>query len=195
MKKSTKRKIMVITLALALVLCLYYVSSTYAKYASSATANSTVDVAKWAIKLGTVDITASSDFTNQLTLSPDASTYVSAGKIAPSTTASGSFIIDPTGAEVAMKYTIEIGTLSYDGNEQPNFVVKSVKAGGEAITATNGVYTGTISLSEVEKGTTVEIEVTVEWESTSDTADTAVGLESGTLTVPVTVTVEQYTGA
>lgn len=189
MTKNSK-KVVVIALLLALTMCLYYVAGTYAKYTSQATANSQIGVAKWAVKLGTVDIAnGATDFTSQLTLSPDSSTTVKKGKIAPDTTASGSFTIDPDGTEVAVKYSIEIGEITYTGTtgNKPNVTITKVMAGTEALTASNGKYEGTIDLD----GSAVEITLTATWTSSSDATDTAIGYEAGTLTVPVTVTVEQ----
>lgn len=196
MSKSSKTKILIIAILLILAICLYFISGTYAKYASTATANSTTEVAKWIVKLGTVDITKTNDFTSELTLVPDAQEYVAEGKIAPATTATGSFTIDPTGAEVAMKYSITIGELSYSGTQTPNFKIKSVKTSNREVTVDGaGAYSGIIELSDVTAGTKIPVEIQVEWESTNNESDTAVGIEAGTLTVPVTVAVEQYTGA
>lgn len=90
MKKSNK-KIMVIVLMLLLAICLYYVAGTYAKYTATATANSTLDVAKWAVKIGEVDLASGAkDFKSELTL-VSSNTKVKTGKIAPGTEASGTF--------------------------------------------------------------------------------------------------------
>lgn len=189
MTKNAK-KVAVIALLLVLTMCLYYVAGTYAKYTSAATANSTIGVAKWAVKLGEVDIAnGAKDFTSELSLETDASSTVKSGKIAPGTTASGSFTIDPNGTEVAVDYSIEIGAISYSGSATaPNVTITKVMAGTTELTKdASGKYTGSIALD----GSPVEIKVTATWTSTSDATDTAVGYEAGTLTVPVTVTVEQ----
>lgn len=190
MTKNSK-KVVVIALLLALTMCLYYVAGTYAKYTSQATANSEIGVAKWAVKLGEVDIASgATDFSSELTLEPDSSTTVKAGKIAPGTTASGSFTIDPTGTEVAVKYSVEIGEIAYSGiaANKPNVTITKVMAGTTELTKNAaGKYEGNIALD----GAAVEIKLTATWTSTSDAADTVTGYEAGTLTVPVTVTVEQ----
>lgn len=191
MKNS--KKIMVIALLLALALCLYYVAGTYAKYTTTATANSEIQVAKWSVKVGTEDISAGGsglNFSNQLTLQPDSSTKVAAGKIAPDTTASGTFTIDTTASEVATKYTIEIGNVLYGESSSTDFAIATVKAGDTEITANSeGKYEGTIALN----GAAVDITVTVKW--TGTTNDNAKGIEAKTVTIPVTLTVEQDTAA
>lgn len=189
MTKNNK-KIMVIALLLLLAICLYFVAGTYAKYTATATANSTLSVAKWAVKLGNVDIAGGSqDFTSELQLQTSSSS-VKSGKIAPGSEATGSFTIDPNGTEVAMKYSISIGEISYSGTaaNKPNVEITGVKAGETALTKNaEGKYTGNIALD----GSPVEITVTAKWTDAAN--DTAAGKEAKTLTVPVTVTVEQNT--
>lgn len=195
MRKSAKIRCITVVLVLILLLSLYFIADTYSKYASSAQGDTQIDIAKWAVKVGGTDITINDSFT--LTLEPDKSEYVSAGKIAPTVTASGSFDIDPTGAEVAMQYKINIGSITYAGTlpDGVTFDIASVKAGETTLAkGGDGTYSGILELDQVEAGTPVSITVTVRWNSTDNTSDTALGIDAKTLTVPVSVNVEQYVG-
>lgn len=203
MQTNTKKKIGVIALILILILCLYFVASTYANYASEISADSTLAVAQWAVTIGGEDATKESSF--DLTLSTDNSEFVSENKIAPSTTASGTFEIDPTGSEVAMAYSIDIGDIEYDGTATGiTFSIASVTvsytdSSGATATPTDSYTTyadcdGVIGLADVEAGVIVNVTITVEWASTDNEIDTNYGIEAGNLTIPIEVTATQYLG-
>lgn len=195
MRKNAKIKCVLIVALVIIALSLYFIADTYSKYSSSANGDTQIDIAKWAVKVGGTDITTKDSFT--LTLEPDKSEYVSAGKIAPTVTASGSFDIDPTGAEVAMQYSINIGEITYAGTLPTGvtFDIASVKAGETTLAKNgNGTYGGILDLDQVEAGTPVNITVTVRWNSTNNASDTELGIDAKALTVPVEVSVEQYVG-
>ena len=78
--KATTRKIAIITLML-LVVCLYFVAGTYAKYTWKGTATGSVAVAKWQVGLGS-EQTATTD----VTFAVKDNENVATGKIAPGCT-------------------------------------------------------------------------------------------------------------
>lgn len=201
----TKRTIRAIILVLMLVtICLYFVSGTYARYASSATGSATATVAKWAVKLNGTDITTSSTALN-VTFTEVTNDNVVDGKIAPDSELYTQFSIDPTGSEVAIDYTFELGEITASTGTVPSGleVSKVVLVNGTnetEIAGTNGTYTGTIALTSQSAALTsndaITVKVYVEWtnnDSNNDT-DTSVGATAPTLTMSVDATVQQHIG-
>ena len=54
--------------------------------------------------------------------------YVTNGKIAPGITANGTFTLDPSGSEVAIKYIITPEKIMYNEKEFSDFTIKMIKA-------------------------------------------------------------------
>lgn len=198
-----KKKNVVITMIILMIIALgaYFIANTYAKYSSTATGSGTVSVAKWAVKLNTEDITQEETF--DLTFTQVKNDNVVAGKIAPGTQMYADLVIDPAGSEVSMNYQLSLGDLS----DTPVTVVKvvpcnvdaqgKVTEGKDALVADEGGnYKGTISLKDQKALTSKEavtVRVYVEWANAdaNNATDTATGIEAGSLTIPVDVTVSQ----
>ncbi len=149
MKKSNRKNtIKLIMLALVLItLCLFFISGTYARYASSASGTGSAVVAKWAVKINTVDIVANDSFT--VTFSEVANDNVVNDKIAPGSRLYADFVIDPTGSEVAVDYNFVLGAITASAGSVPTGVavekVCYVNSGvdGNTIALSDGKYTGT----------------------------------------------------
>jgi hypothetical protein len=195
--KRSKVIILGIIIILILELSIYFVAGTFSRYVSTAESSSSVRTAKWAVMLGNVDLAGGEkDFSSELTLETTNSSNVATGTIAPNTSVQGSFTINPNGTEVAMKYTISLGTIYYKNvttgenvtENTPNIKVSNITVStGELTQNTDGTYSGNIDLD----GQEVEITIPAEWESTNDENDTLNGYEPVTVVIPVTVTVEQ----
>lgn len=201
--KATTRKIAIITLML-LVVCLYFVAGTYAKYTWKGTATGSVAVAKWQVGLGS-EQTATTD----VTFTVKNNENVAKGKIAPGCTATGTIDINPEGSEVSVDYKFKI-----DVTKLPQGIdmkVSSVKVGNTTITrGPDGYYSGTIELAGKEALTaddakTVTIEATWTDDGTTldsvnddgwgQNSDTQEGIKEDAereITIPVTVLMEQH---
>ncbi len=201
--KATTRKIAIITLML-LVVCLYFVAGTYAKYTWKGTATGSVAVAKWQVGLGS-EQTATTD----VTFAVKDNENVATGKIAPGCTATGTIDINPEGSEVSVDFKFKI-----DDTKLPQGIdmkVSSVKVGDTAITrGGDGYYSGTIELAgkdalTADDAKTVTIEAT--WTDDGTTlgsvnddgygtnSDTQEGIKADAereITIPVTVLMEQH---
>lgn len=195
-KKSTIKILAIVTI-LIVEISLYFVAGTYSKYTSSAESNSTARTAKWAVKIGSIDLAGgATDFTNELVLETTNSAKVKTGTIAPSTSVQGSFNINPNGTEVAIKYIISLGTIHFKNaltnadvtENTPNIEITNITPSTGSLTQNlDGTYTGTIDLD----GDSVDITITAEWNSTDNSQDTANGYTPLTVIVPVNLTVEQ----
>lgn len=116
MKKNIPMRIASILLT-AVLITSGAVSGTFAKYTAEATAEDSVDIAKWSFTTEGTDIAKATTFTFGLfdTIKNTGEKNVTKGKIAPGT--SGSFTIDLKNAsEVTAKYTITLSAMSNPTN-------------------------------------------------------------------------------
>jgi len=195
-KTRTKRAIFVV---IALLLVAYLISSTYARYSTEGIANAKVDVAKWAVKMTTNDGTTLSSTTKDITFTVQSNPDVVPGKIAPAVTAKAEIELDLTGTEVAVDFTPTVGS----------YATSSTLPSADKITLTSAVDGGTVGSSsyiqlEDNKAFTAangkkKVTLTLTWDNddTNNADDTATGMladGSRTITIPVTLTVQQHIG-
>lgn len=184
----TSRKVIILMIMFILV-ALYFVSGTYARYTSSITGNAAVSTANWVVsfKQGTTAI--SNDF--NLVFEVQNNSNVVPGKIAPSVTAKATINLDLTGTEVAVDYSATIDktalatafgasadnvTITVGGQDSATDTVNLID--NKAFTSTNGI---------------VPIEIAITWDNDGDSASASDTTAAGkNLTLPVTLTVEQH---
>ena len=197
-KTRTKRAIFVV---IALLLVAYLISSTYARYSTEGKANGKVDIAKWAVVMKANDGTTLNSTTQDITFTVQSNDNVVPNKIAPAVTAVATIELDLTGTEVAVDFTATVGEMT---NNLPSGVTLPSR-----VTLTSAVDGGTPGTAQViplvdnsaftAKNGKKTVTLTLTWENSdtdaAKTEDTAVGVAGGTLTIPVTLTVQQHIGA
>lgn len=184
-----KRNYVVIAILLVLVLVLSATYS-YARYLTSIDTSSDAVTAKWAVsvKEGSNELSS----TQKLTLTVNENENVVAGKIAPGSTATGEFVIDPTGSEVAIDYEVKIDTTNMTNSKM---AIESLKVDGTTLTKdVSGNYVGSISLADVVANKTTKVTVTVVWtnDENNNEVDTATGKAAGTIELPINIIVKQH---
>ena len=191
----TKNKVKIaMAILMFMACCLYFISGTYARYADEITGNAQVSVANW--KVAFTDGTNALQDNFNLVFTVQENPNVVSGKIAPSTTATAKIQVDLTGTEVAVDYNATI-------NEDALATVFGASAAQVDVTTVAKVAgqtdtTGTVNLvgdrAFTDGNGKVEITITLTWENddTKNTSDTLVGVAGGTLTLPVTVTLQQH---
>lgn len=201
-KKSVKTMMIVLVL---LAIGLYFVAGTYARYTAAASGTGTVQVAKWAVKIGEKDATQENT-TFDLSFNKVENENVVDGYIAPGSQLYADFKIDPTGSQVAIDYSFSLGNITASEGTVPTTVkvlkvvpVKDNVEQAELSPDTGGKYTGKISLPSKDKALTADEAVTIrvylEWENTNtaetDKVDTSTGVSAPTLTMTVNATATQ----
>ena len=200
MTKRTVKSFMVIVMLL--VVALYFVSGTYARYIDEFTGSADATVAKWAVKVG--DAAVENKFT--ITLTEEENENVVNGKIAPDVTLnSNDVVIDLTGTEVAVDVKAEIdpseleSALSALGESADDVTASATVYKGESGTASGVVEDGKIPLPDQTTGFTAEngkfhIVVQVKWTNNEshNESDTTAGKTPVTLKIPVKVTLKQH---
>ena len=71
-----------------------------------------------------------------------------------------------------------------------DFKIKMIKANNKILECENGEYTDIIELENINE--LIEFTIVVEWQSNDDEEDTIKGIETGDLSIPINVRVEQY---
>ena len=192
-KTRTKRAIFVV---IALLLVAYLISSTYARYSTVGEANGKVDIAKWAVVMTADNGTKLNSTTQDITFTVQSNTEVVPGKIAPAVTAKAEIELDLTGTEVSVDFTPTIG--AYTPSTLPS---------ADKITLTSAVEGGTVGSSNyiplvgnsafTASNGKKKVTLTLTWanDNENNADDTATGMladESRTITIPVTLTVQQH---
>lgn len=107
-----KRKIAIFVALLSLFYSVTLIQTTYAKYVSSAEANSNINIARWSITVNNQDVIQNSNFTNSLSPVFNNNQYIKENVIAPTSEGYFDIIIDGTNADVSFKYTVTINPIS-----------------------------------------------------------------------------------
>lgn len=102
------KKIIIPLAILCLLLCIFLVKDTYAKYITTANESASMNIARWRILVNNKDIRENS--TTMATITPifEGNDNISSGIIAPTSEGYFDLIIDATEADVSFKYKIEI---------------------------------------------------------------------------------------
>ena len=200
--KSKMRRTSYLLLSILLItVTAYFVSTTLARYQSNANAVAVVDIAKWAIKLNSYDITsASTTVTPEVSL--EGNEYVAEERIAPGRSGTFRIELDPTGSEVSIDYYLTVDVDNISGIVDPRSaisvtdVVYQIGSGAETIASlTNESFSIFEPLANVVSGDKVSVDITVEWNNEGDannSGDTVNGLSGNEITVPVTILARQH---
>ena len=193
---KVKRKIMTL---LVLVVAIFVIAGTYARYSSTGTATATMGIAKWSVALTSGGNDLLSD-TQEIAFTVQENENVAAGKIAPGSTAIGTVELDLTGTEVAVDFYATIDEtalsaqnlgLSYDKLKLTTKLGNTNLVSGEPLTISleNG------SAFTAQNGVkTITLELTWENDDENNLDDTAMGAAGSNIVIPVTFTVEQHIG-
>ncbi len=199
MKKNLAMRVASLVLMCTIVTSCF-VSSTFAKYTSSASGSDTVTVAKWAVKAGAegseLDISGSTQaltfnlFDTILDTNGNAAEQdVAAGKIAPGT--KGSFALSVKNeSEVNAEYTI---SFEYDGVQLPLTYSIAIDGANKGSSLDGASVGGTLNMTD---NTADNVVVTWEWpfeavSPNTNAADTSLGVAHGTAEVTATLVVTQ----
>ena len=190
MSQKSKKIIFIQIMYCIFVMCLIFITKTYSKYTSFSEGERLFETANWKVKIENIDITKQQENNIDILLNTDDNKYVTNGKIAPGITANGTFTLDVSNSEVKIKYIITPGKIMYNEKEFSDFTIKMIKANNKILECKNGEYTDLIELENINE--LIEFTIVVEWQSNDDEEDTIKGIETGDLSIPINVRVEQY---
>ena len=190
MSQKSKKIIFIQIMYCIFVICLIFITKTYSKYTNFSEGERIFETANWKVKIENIDITKQQENNIDILLNTDDNKYITEGKVAPGITANGTFTLDTSGSEVTIKYIITPGKIMYNEEEFLDFKIKMIKANNKILECENGEYTDIIELENINE--LIEFTIVVEWQSNDDEEDTIKGIETGDLSIPINVRVEQY---
>ncbi len=185
------KKIIFFLALMSLFYCVSLMQETYAKYISSAGANTNLTIARWNILVNSTDIVNNSSFSSSILPTFEGTTYIRNGVIAP--TAEGYFdiIINGTDTDVSLTYTISLdqgATNTVDDLEIVKYVYNNVEY------SVNGDITGNILYNDANKSRTIRVYVRCKDDpvtETMDNEDDTAATVNGVASIDVSVNVVQ----
>ena len=201
------KKIWVLMLLIMILVTIYVINNTYAKYYSEAEGKVEQIIGKWIVKINDTNIATGEEiqeFTiNQLQYNESDNTIE--GKIAPGMTGYFDIILDATESSVAVKYDVTIdGSALVEINKfikisKQTVVIDATEKDDEIVKTDENTYTGIVKLEDIKSKKTNTVRVYVEWENdeteSNDEKDTSLGkIENTQIEIPVTVKISQYLG-
>ena len=200
------RKIWILSALIMLLITLYQINSAYAKYSTEAEGIVEETIGAWIVKVNNTNIATEADVQNFTidALTYNSNDYVLEGKIAPGLLGYFDVVIDATEASVAVRYDVTIDFEQLNISDSIKFaklvrVVNGVEDETGIIKTAESTYTGTISLADIETGTTNTIRVYLGWEDdgtgANDAEDSILGTTKDVqVAIPVEVKASQYLG-
>ena len=194
-KNKVKRSIIALIL---LVVALFFIAGTYARYSTTGSANAKANVANWnvSIKRDNTDLTQT---TQDIVFTVEPNEYVVSNKIAPATRATAQIEVDLTGTEVA----VDLKTV-FDSTQLSNVISSNSKISftttvdGTSYTSNSPIYIPLVNDSAfTESNGKKTLTIAIEWENDDENnaLDTAVGTATQaerTISIPVTLTAQQH---
>ena len=197
-KKNVKTMMLILVV---LIIGLYFISGTYARYTSSVNGTVAAKVARWAVALNGTDMSEITETIELNFLEEKSNDDVVDGYIAPGVELySDELVIDPTGTQVAMDYTIELGAITSATNLDGKIVIARMEKLVDGVWVNDTDFTvgkplnATIELTNQEEALSeeeaVSYRVVLAWENdeANNESDTDLGLvapEDITMTVKV----------
>lgn len=188
------RKITFLLALLALFYCVSLIQSTYAKYLSTADADTNITIARWNILVNNQDISQNSNFSEVLEPTFTGNENIKEGVIAP--TATGYFDITLDGSTTDVSFSYDISLSEADDNTVTDLKITKYEIDGHSYTY-NGPISGNILLNDQNRALTVR--VYVEWvdqtdDETMTNVDDTTAANSGVAKFKVNVNVIQLRG-
>lgn len=146
----------------SLLILVDLVQDTYAKYVSSADANSNLTIARWAFTVNNQDIIANNNFSNTITPVFDQNTNIDNNVIAPTSTGHFDIVIDSSDVEVAFNEVITLSKSQSNTVSDLTFTGYTVN-GGSLITFSNNNTTITTTHQLNEQNTVNTYRFFIEW--------------------------------
>lgn len=157
---KTRKKIILLLAFISLFICLYQVTSTYAKYFTKTTSSIGSNIKKWNIKVNGESIKNGYKLTNPITAYFEPNENIADNQIAP--TREGYFIINLDYNDVDLSFQYE---LTIEDNEIVNDIsIFKLEVDGMEISTNNNTISNTVNINDPNDTTkSKEIKVYIKW--------------------------------
>ena len=164
-EKFVKRLLVIILIVL---MAIFLIQVTYAKYKKYAQGLVDNDIAKWNIKVNSEDIRNKTTLTSQIAPVFEGDAYTKSGVIAPGTSGYFDVVIDATNSDVSFDYEIEVDKA--DSNTISDLVITGFSnEPGEVVANTTNNVTGSI----VHNTASTSVRVFIEWDDATGSMNNA----------------------
>ena len=203
------KKLLTVLVLIMLIISFFQITKMYALYKEKLDGEYSTLLGAWEIKVNGTDI-ASKGQVETFTVAENQlgyvdSEYIQAGKIAPGGQAYFDIIIDPSNTDVSIVYKIEAAS---NDAVPANFEIVNAESylqkDGETDQITNDTnyigqnsYTSVIPVTQINEGYKNYVRLYFEWtnvEANNETDSALAETENATISVPLKITFEQYTG-
>ena len=200
MKKNKKVIAFLVLLSICiLALLIYKLISIYAIFQSNVEAGVKFKNGVWNINVNGTKITTGiqTDFViDKITIDEDEHTMP--GKISPGLSGNFKILINPENTNVSIKYDIILNEEALENSSLKIISIKEIANGAELIKTAENIYSGVLTVQNIQNGISHEIEMSVEWldEEQNNESDTKIGTnkENKQFQIPITFHAIQYSG-
>lgn len=190
-----KKRILLLLACLWIIISFLLIFTTYAKYISSLSATTGVDVSAWTVVVNETNIIENNNFSSNLTLQFPETDYQLGDVIVPGAIGYFDLTIDTSQVSIPYKYTVSVAPDVSNEIADIKVIGFSTNGNNEQITyldEQNNQIFNTVSPSSVSSA----IRVYVKWfddntETLNDYADTNIALDGGSAIIQATLTFEQ----
>ena len=182
---TRERKIKLFIAIICLILCLFEVKQTYAKYTESKEGQTEFAVAMWRILLNGTDISSNAQLSSLINPVYENNSNIASGVIAPSSEGYFDIEINAVNTQVSFQYNISV--TSADNTNVEDLVVYAYRIGtnGAITNVNNGINSLTGTVAHNAQNKVIDLRIYFKWiegtgESMNNVADTAASLGGGT---------------
>ena len=191
------QKVLIFVMMCVLALLIYKIVDIYAVFHSEVEANVELENGVWNITVNGTQITTGVEtqfVVDQITTTEN--NHVKPGTLAPGLSGNFVMVISPENTNVSVRYDI---TLNQEELGESNLKIKSIQEienNYQLIKTGENMYTGVMTLEEIQNGIIHKIQMEVEWvdDGLNNESDTELGMDTEPLQIPITVHVIQYLG-
>ena len=156
------KKRLILLVVLSIILCLFFVQESLAKYITAADETANISIARWKILVNDEDIREGSTTNAIITPVFEGNEHIANGIIAPTSEGYFDLIIDAREADVSFKYKISM-SVNQNSSVKDLVATKYVVNGGEPITMDINNQTIENTVLYGNNNSTINIRVYIVW--------------------------------
>ena len=191
-----KKRILVITLLLVIVLLFFEIAKTYSLFETNGNGEISSNLATWEIYVNNTDVTKlnGTNTFNLASINWGEQNHVIEGKGAPGSVGTFNILIVPGNTQVSFTYEL---TFDFSNLNNSEFQVSEIKDlnGSTLIRTGENSYTGIVTLNDINSKKTYNIEVSIVWNNNEENNDNDYNLGVSAIdniNIPVEIKLLQY---
>lgn len=188
------KKILYILSIISVILLVFFIATTYAKYSSQSDKNVTFNLTSWKLIINNTDIANNSNFSAGIVPTFTNTTYISDGVVAPTSVGYFDVEIDCSNTNLSFEYLLTVSNADSDVVDY-NITGYSINDFSTVLPYSTSI-TGQVLYDGENKINSTTIRIYVEWDdsqtnTTDDTADTTLAINNSSASLNVSMTLNQ----